>query len=74
MAKSLTERHLDEVLTDNTKIEKCKQCKDCILWGHTDNFGNAYDKSSCDMYPYPDHKPMSIVHNHAMCQFRTVNE
>lgn len=65
------ERYLDEQLSDNTKIHYCKQCKDCILWGHTNAFGNKYDKSSCDMFPYPDCKPMEVIDNTGKCPWRT---
>ena len=29
--KTLEERYADEVLTDNTQFDKCRQCKDCIF-------------------------------------------
>lgn len=63
------ERYNDEKLSDNTHIEYCKQCRKCGNWGHTDAYGNAYDKSSCDIYPYPDHKPPSVINNTGKCLY-----
>lgn len=59
----------DEILTDNTKIEYCKQCKDCIYWG-ADNYSNAYDKSSCMIYPFPACKPQFVIRNTGDCQYK----
>ena len=63
------QNHDDEILTDNTKIEKCRQCKDCFNWGHSGNFGNAPDKACCDMYRYPDHKPIDVIENELTCPY-----
>ena len=63
------DRHFDEGLTDNTKIKYCKQCKDCAFWGNSDAFSNAYDKSCCDMFPYPQFKPEYVINSTADCQY-----
>lgn len=64
--------HDDEILTDNTKIKYCKQCKKCAFWGNNDDpFRNAYDKSCCDMYPYPARKPEGVIWNTEDCLFFT---
>lgn len=62
-------RHENEVLTDNTQIEYCKQCRMCCNWGHTGAFGNAPEKASCDMFPYPGHKPQSVINNTGRCPY-----
>ena len=67
-----SDRMRDDILTDNTKIEKCKQCKDCMLWRKSEVFENEYDKSSCKAYPYPDHKPLDVITNHGICPYRKV--
>lgn len=62
----------DDILSDNTHIEYCKQCKKCLHWGNNkdDPFSNAYDKAFCDMFPYPDEKkPQVIINNKAACDF-----
>lgn len=64
------ERYDKEVLTDNTRIDYCRQCKNCLNWGHSNAFGNAYDKSSCDMYPYPEKKPDAVIYNTGTCSYR----
>ena len=65
--------HDNEVLTDNTKINYCKQCKDCAYWGNgQDPFSNAYDKCSCDFYPFPSMKPSDVIHNRAKCEYWTL--
>ena len=62
--------HDDEVLTDNTKIKRCQQCKDCMMWGKGDNYSNAYDKSSCLMYPYPNFKPLAVINDQDICPYK----
>lgn len=61
--------HDKEILTDNTKTHYCKQCKDCCFWGNGDAFSNAYDKTSCDIYPYPNMKPIEIINNTGDCPY-----
>ncbi len=63
-------RHYNEILTDNTQIHKCEQCKDCILRDDGTVWSNQYDKTSCRIYPYPAFKPLSIIHNQEKCKFR----
>lgn len=62
--------HDGEVLTDNTQIHRCEQCKDCIFWGNSDAFSNAYDKTNCDIYPYPAIKPGYIMYNTGKCKYK----
>ena len=58
-------------LTDNSKIEYCKQCKNCINWDPNGSpFGNQYDKAFCNMYAYPDGKPPGIINNIENCDYR----
>lgn len=69
--KTVTERHLDEILSDNTHQDFCRQCKNCAMWGNgNDPFSNRYDKGNCDMFPNPDHKPGYVINNRAPCEFR----
>ena len=64
-------RYMDEVLTDNTRISYCEQCKDCAMWGiGNDPFSNEYTKANCAMFPNPDHKPGYVINNQAPCPFR----
>ena len=76
MYKPISKTHKNEVLTDNSKIKNCKQCKKCKFWGNKKNdaFSNTFDKSCCDKYPYPDHKPMVVINNTGQCIFRAVKE
>ena len=67
-------RHDDEILTDNTKIKYCTQCKDCAFWGNSDAFSNKYDKTNCDMFPYPGCKPGYVLNNTGDCQYRMRRE
>lgn len=62
--------HESEILSDNTKIGYCRQCRDCVFWDGGDLYSNQYDKASCKMYPFPDHKPMDVMHNRADCPYR----
>ena len=72
MYKGVTERYGDEVLSDNTAFQRCKQCKDCKNWDENSRsyFENAFDKTSCRAYPYPDFKPIDIINNRAICEFK----
>lgn len=61
----------DDILSDNTKIEYCKQCKNCIHWDKDGSpFGNQYDKACCDMFPYPERKPDFVINNQDECEFK----
>ena len=64
--------HEGEILTDNTQIETCNQCADCIYWGHNeDPYSNAFDKLYCDKYPHgKSRKPMWVVDNYGDCDYR----
>jgi hypothetical protein len=70
MANEKEPRWANEVLSDNTHKDICKQCKTCRWWGNgEDYFSNKYDKTSCDKYPYPAYKPMFVVNNEHNCTF-----
>lgn len=63
-------RHDNETLSDNTWIRRCEQCKTCAMWGNgNDPFSNKYDKTSCDMFPYPDMKPVGVRDNKEDCPY-----
>lgn len=65
------EKIYNEILTDNTKISYCEQCKDCTMWGIDDDpFSNKYTKANCAMYRDPDNKPMYVIYNQAPCPFK----
>ena len=67
-------RHDDEILTDNTKIHYCKQCKDCVFRDDGTPYSSEYTKSSCQMFPYPDHKPMDVINNRGKCEYHLTKE
>ena len=71
--KSFEERYEDDILSDNTHADYCRQCKECTLWGlvKDDPMTNRYDKASCAMFPYPDHKPGYVINNQGVCPYRT---
>lgn len=65
----------DEIMSDNTHADYCRQCKDCTLWGiGNDPYQNRYDKGNCAMFPNPDHKPGYVINNQAPCPFRVTKE
>ena len=71
MEKTFEERYEDELLTDNTKVNYCEQCKDCINWGKSGTpWDNQYDKSCCEAYPYPKFKPNGVINNQTPCAYR----
>ena len=68
--KTLYERYKDDILSDNTQIEICKQCKDCKFNDDGTVWSNHYTKSSCQKYPYPSMKPPKVIDNKADCPYR----
>jgi hypothetical protein len=71
--KTLQERWNEEVLTDNTQFEYCKQCKLCELRDDGTVWSNHYSKCSCQRYPHPRMKPIDVINNKVACPFRTIN-
>ena len=67
--KTLEQRYKDETLTDNTKLSKYRQCKDCFFRDDGTVYTNDYRKCCCVMYPYPSHKPMGIMKNTETCEY-----
>ena len=67
--KSFYDRYKDEILTDNTKIKTCEQCKTCKWWNNGDVWSNSPEKCSCVMFPHPDFKPTGIIYGREECLF-----
>ena len=67
--KSLEERYADEVLSDNSAVENCKQCKNCLFRDDGTVFSNDYRKSCCQMFPYPGFKPIGVINNAEPCEY-----
>lgn len=68
--KTLQERWDEEVLTDNTQFEVCKQCKECIYQSDGTVWSNHYQKGCCQKYPYPKFKPAKVIDNKEKCPYR----
>lgn len=70
--KSLEERYGSEILTDNTKIPKYEQCKDCKFRKMKigDSMIDDYRRSSCMIFPYPNMKPIQFYDGSAKCEFK----
>lgn len=66
---TVTERYFDEVLTDNTALDKYRQCKDCIFRDDGTVYSNHYQKGCCRMFPYPRFKPNEVMLNQANCEY-----
>lgn len=69
--KTLEERYGSEILTDNTKISKYKQCKDCSFRKSRIN-GVLYDdyrKTCCMIFPYPEMKPIQLYNGSTECEY-----
>ena len=61
----------DEIMSDNTHADYCRQCQDCAMWGIGDDlYSNQYDKGNCAMYPNPGHKPGYVINNQGPCMFK----
>lgn len=72
--KTLEERYGDEILTDNTKLSKYEQCKDCIYQDDGTVYSNRYDKGSCQKYPYPKFKPIDVMMNRKECNHKALQK
>lgn len=72
--KTLTERMLEETLSDNSNVENCKQCKDCIFKDDGTVWSNHYTKTSCQIYKHPNFKPLAIMDNKQLCVFYNKGE
>lgn len=62
--KSWMDVHADEVLSDNSNVENCKQCKDCIFISKL-----GYDRATCTIYQNPGHKPLRVIDNKGICEY-----
>ena len=67
--KTWSEVHVDEVLSDNSQVENCNQCKDCIFRSDGTTWANDYRKSSCMIYKYPNMKPLRVINNEGLCEY-----
>lgn len=67
--KSLDERLKNDILSDNSHVENCKQCKDCIFRNDGTAWSNNYQKSCCQMYQYPGFKPLYVINNKGACEY-----
>lgn len=69
--KTLEERYGREILTDNTKILKYEQCKDCCFRKMKigDSMIDDYRRSSCMIFSYPEMKPVQFYDGSAECEY-----
>lgn len=67
--KTLEERLSHDILSDNTQISKCEQCKTCIFRNDGTVYSNDYRKASCRMYPHPRFKPLAVMNNTENCEY-----
>ena len=67
--KTFYERYGDEILSDNSKVENCKACKDCAFRSDGTVWSNDYKKIHCMIYQYPSHKPMRVIKNKGICEY-----
>ena len=65
----LEDKWKDDILTDNTSLNKYEQCKDCKFIGG-DVFSDRYDKGCCRKFPYPKCKPTKIMLNKEKCPYK----
>lgn len=65
---TLEERYEDEVLTDNTDLKKCEQCKDCMYRDDGTVYSNDYRKACCQIYSHPLFKPIGVINGNEECE------
>lgn len=68
--KTLSERLANDILSDNSNIEYCKQCKNCIFRDNGDVWSNHYTKCNCQMFKYPGLKPIEVINNEKICLYK----
>ncbi len=66
---SFEERYADEILTDNTALDECRQCKDCAFRDDGTVWSNHYQKACCEIYQHPGFKPIGVMLNKEICDF-----
>lgn len=69
--KKRKESHIDPYFANNSQVNFCTDCKDCILW-HDGNWNTlgvycSYEKGNCEAYPYPGSKPTAVIYHEAKC-------
>lgn len=67
--KTLEERYGNEIMTDNTQIKYYPQCETCEFRIGETLFSNAYFKSSCAIYEYPESKPIGLIFGKELCEY-----
>lgn len=70
--KTLEERYADDVLTNNTALNKYEQCKNCAFRDKTAVQGEecGWYKGNCEIFPYPDFKPNDVMLNRELCEYK----
>ena len=67
--KTWIDAHENEVFSDNSYVENCKQCKDCIFRDDGTAWSNDHRKSCCQMFQYPNMKPFRVINNKGICEY-----
>lgn len=67
--KSLEDRLANDILSDNTQLPKCTQCKTCAFRDDGTVYSSDYRKASCKAYPHPQFKPIAVMNNTENCEF-----
>ena len=69
--KTLEERYVDDILTDNAALNPYSQCKDCFFRDKTKVKGTecGWRKGICKIFEYPSFKPDDVMRNRAECDY-----
>ncbi len=69
--KSLEERYADDILTDNTALDKYRQCKTCAFRDKTEVQGKecGWIKGVCEVFQHPSFKPDDVMRNRDVCDY-----
>lgn len=62
--KTWADVHEGEVFTDNSQIEYCNQCKDCVFRDE-----RGHERAVCMIYENPGHKPLQVINNTGLCPY-----
>lgn len=72
--KSWVYVHKDEILSDNSHNEYCKQCKRCKYRDDGTVWSNHYIKASWQKYKFPKIKPLDVINNINDCPYHVFEQ
>jgi hypothetical protein len=67
MAENKRRKEMREEIISTVQVSEDIDCKDCAYADDGTIYSNHYTKGSCQQYPYPDTKPLSVLFDDVAC-------